>query len=127
MVDLRKILVLSFILFSIQSCIRYYSEKEYFIYQDFTNGELEKKEEKENNYIKEETLNVDIRFYGTKLTMYIHENRVSKFLYLNNIKLYDQDKIIGKIEINRNLLEIDNKRYTNAGELINEIELRDQF
>ena len=127
MVILKKGLILFLILLGIQGCIRYYPEKKYIINEEYTDAE-EQAEESKNNYINEKDLGIDIFafFYGN-LKIYIYENKMSKSLYLDNVRLYDENELLGEMKINKKLLDIKDKKYTDNGRLIYEVELKDQF
>ena len=66
-------------------------------------------------------------FFKGILNIYIYENQMPKELYLDNIKLYDQDEFLGEIKINENLTNSKDKKYTNDGKLILKVNLKNNF
>ena len=100
---MKKLCIL-LIFLGLQSCIRYYPEKIYNINQDVT--EKESSENTGEQYIREEVLGIeDIRFFKGILNIYIYENKIPKKMNLDNVKLYDENRLLGEIKVNQSLLK----------------------
>lgn len=115
-----KVYFILFILIGLQGCLMYYPEKKYSIDESY-NKEIENE-----NIKKQIDLGIDDMSFNSSDTLYIyiHEDKMSKELKLENIKLYDQDEFLGEIQINMNLTNMQEKKYTDDGRLIFEIMLR---
>ena len=82
-----KVYFILFILIGLQGCLMYYPEKKYSIDESY-NKEIENE-----NIKKQIDLGIDDMSFNSSDTLYIyiHEDKMSKELKLENIKLYDQD------------------------------------
>jgi hypothetical protein len=122
---MKKVCIL-LIFLGLQSCIRHYSEKIYNINQDVT--EKESSKNAEELYIKEEVIGIeDIMFFKCILNIYIYESKIPEKMNLDNVKLYNGNRLLGEIKVNENLLKDEGKTYTKDGKLIYQLNLKTQF
>ena len=104
-----KVYFILFILIGLQGCLMYYPEKKYSIDESY-NKEIENE-----NIKKQIDLGIDDMSFNSSDTLYIyiHEDKMSKELKLENIKLYDQDEFLGEIQINMNSIQMIRSRHLN--------------
>ena len=111
----KSIIILIFCSF-LQSCVKCYKEKDYL---------LSKTNIEENIKLKGVD---DLYIIGTELSLHVDEKKISKDLYLKNIKIYYKNQFLGIISINEKIIDVfSEKEYASNGDLIKRISLREEL